>query len=77
MTAERPKCIEGKHCVDVRGGRVLVTGHLEFPNAEIGDEGRGHCRLYDKWLFRSCWNIDNVVRCAACRRDWPNEEMPK
>jgi len=66
MTAERPKCIDGERC-------HLLTmwhhGHLELAHGF-------YCSRYDKRLRRESaqtW----PTRCAACRRDFPNEEVPK
>lgn len=64
MTAERPKCIDGECCNSAPDGHLLVS------------ERRIICGWYFKLLR---WNESRgrPTRCAACRRDFPNEEVPK
>ena len=67
MTAERPKCIDGERCryaFNPEIGYLRATGFHGF-----------ECWHYDVQLRRHGHVMP--TRCAACRRDFPNEEVPK
>jgi len=66
MTAERPKCIDGERCKFLA---MWNHGHLEVVFGFW-------CSRYDKRLRRKA-DMAWPTRCAACRRDFPNEEVPK
>ena len=64
MTAERPPCINGECCNSDPDTWMLI----------------GERRVICGWYFKLLrWNESRGMptRCAACRRDFPNEEVPK
>ena len=63
MTAERPPCIDGERCSEDN------SGHL---NRRDPVSWGWYCDLYNKQLKRP-GGFSPPTRCAACRRDWPNE----
>ena len=87
MTAERPKCIDGEMCIQADGGYLLVPENPPRPNRmrndtpmlgwnkNYHDAGNYVCSGYGFAIKRIIRGV--ITRCAACRRDWPNEEVPK
>jgi len=66
---KRPSCIDGARCQHVSGWHGY-----RVPRTDKRDVTQWYCRQYGVYL-----RFDkelNVLRCAACRRDWPNEEEP-
>lgn len=67
---ERPPCIDGERCQHVSGWPGWHGNRIPQTNK------RGildwYCRKYKVYL-RWFDNGLNVVRCAACRKEWPNE----
>jgi len=75
MTAERPPCV---------GSGPLCNHHPAGFLRSVYRSGLGHlCNFYGVTLYRtksrenSGRKGETPTRCAACRRDFPNEEVPK
>jgi hypothetical protein len=64
---KQPPCIDGKKC---RFTKAKEGGYLRRHGCQHCDNDTYSCALYSLGL--SSYS-DNVLRCAACRKEWPND----